>query len=237
MLCPTAGPAQNLIQSNLFIDPINGLDESVDLYGNLCHRVIFPPGITTVTAECQAEVADEIDVDPDAPFVSVSDLPPELMHYLLPSRYCQSDLMLALASKIVRRAQPGYAQVEAIRSWIRRKVKYKYGSSGPSTSALDTAKSRKGVCRDFSHLGIALCRAIRIPARIVSGYLYQLDPMDLHLWFEAYLGGRWYTFDATQDAPRGNRIVVAYGRDAADVAMLSEYGPLSIQQMNVWVNA
>jgi transglutaminase-like putative cysteine protease len=114
-------------------------------------------------------------------------------------------------------------------------VKYKYGTSDASTSAVDTAKKRVGVCRDFSHLGIALCRALRIPARMVVGYLHELDPMDLHAWFEAYVGGRWYTFDATQKTPKGNRIVVAYGRDAGDVAQLTEYGPLKTTAMSVWV--
>jgi transglutaminase-like putative cysteine protease len=99
-------------------------------------------------------------------------------------------------------------------------LRYKYGVSNASTSAIDTAKKRAGVCRDFSHLGIALCRALRIPARMVVGYLRLLGPMDLHAWFEAFVGGRWYTFDSTQKRPRGNRIVIAYGCDAADVAQL-----------------
>ena len=98
---------------------------------------------------------------------------------------------------------------------------------------MDTAKRRAGVCRDFAHLGIALCRALRIPARMVVGYLYQLEPMDLHAWFEAFVGGRWYTFDATQKRPRGNRIIIGFGRDAADVAQLSEYGPLKTTSMSV----
>jgi transglutaminase-like putative cysteine protease len=121
-------------------------------------------------------------------------------------------------------------------------VKYQYGTSDASTSAVDTAKTRIGVCRDFAHLGIALCRSYSIPARMVVGYLYQLDPMDLHAWFEAYLGdrgstteGRWFTFDATQSEPRGNRIAIAYGRDATDVALATQYGPLTLNEMHVWV--
>jgi transglutaminase-like putative cysteine protease len=102
---------------------------------------------------------------------------------------------------------------------------------------MDTAKRRAGVCRDFAHLGIALCRALRIPPRMVVGYLYQLEPMDLHAWFEAFVGGRWYTFDPTQKRPRGNRIIIGYGRDAADVAQLSEYGLLKTTSMSVWVKA
>ncbi|RYF29408.1 MAG: transglutaminase family protein, partial [Comamonadaceae bacterium] len=115
-------------------------------------------------------------------------------------------------------------------------VEYKYGVSDGSTDALDTLDTGSGVCRDFAHIGASLCRALRIPARMVVGYLYELDPMDMHAWFEAYVGGRWYTFDATQSEPRGGRLVVAYGRDAADVAFLSNYGPLEIGDMKVTVH-
>ena len=109
--------------------------------------------------------------------------------------------------------------------------------STATTDAIDTLNQGAGVCRDFAHVGIALCRSLSIPARIVVGYLHGLDPMDLHAWFEAFVGNRWYTFDATQDAPRGGRIVLAYGRDAADVAFISDYGmaPLEVTQMHVAV--
>lgn len=237
MMRPVTGPAQLIHASSVQVDPELHYDEFQDLYGNHCQRLMLPAGTLFITATCEAGVADEMDVDLGAGFTSVDELPDYVVHYLLPSRYCQSDLMLDLASRIIRGAPPGYGQVEAIRSWIHSKIKYKYGSSGPTTTAMDTAKSRKGVCRDFAHLGITLCRALRIPARIVSGYLYQLEPMDLHAWFEVFVGGRWYTVDATQKEPRGNRIVIAYGRDAADIALMSEYGPLRIENMEVWVNA
>ena len=108
--------------------------------------------------------------------------------------------------------------------------------SDGSTDALDTLADGAGVCRDFSHVAIGLCRALRIPARLVVGYLHQLEPMDMHAWFEAFVGGRWYTFDATQAEPRGGRIVLAYGRDAADVAFLSNYGPLEVTEMAITVD-
>ena len=139
------------------------------------------------------------------------------------------------AAEIVAGAAPGYAQVEVIRAWIQHNIEYKYGVSNESTDALETLEAGAGVCRDFSHIGIALCRSLGIPARMVVGYLYQLDPMDLHAWFEAHVGGRWYTFDATQVQPRGGRIVVAYGRDAADVAFLSNYAALETVGMQVKV--
>jgi transglutaminase-like putative cysteine protease len=140
------------------------------------------------------------------------------------------------AQKIVGKTKPGYDQVEKIRAWIHENVEYKYGVSTASTSALETLQERAGVCRDFSHLGMTLCRALQIPTRMVVGYLYKLDPMDMHAWFEAFVGGRWYTFDATQPKPRGGRITVAYGRDAADVALFSEYGPINMEKMHVTVD-
>lgn len=237
MIEPVSGPAQVIHQSSVTLEPMTPHVKTVDVYGNACQRVVLPAGISVIKAEVTASVPDVIDVDPSAPFTPVQDLPDNALHYLLPSRYCQSDLLLDLATKVIENAPPGYGQAEAIRSWIHHNITYQYGSSGPTTTAMDTADSRMGVCRDYAHLGIALCRAVRIPARMVSGYLYQLDPMDLHAWFEAFVGGRWYTFDATQDQPRGNRIILAYGRDAADTAQLSEYGNLVMKGMHVRVDA
>ena len=121
--------------------------------------------------------------------------------------------------------------MEAIRHWIHSNLVYQYGVSDATTDALDTLAHGAGVCRDFSHVGVAFTRALKIPARMVVGYLHTLDPMDMHAWFEAFIDGRWYTFDATQAQPLGGRIVVAYGRDAADVAFVSNYGPLEMGEM------
>ena len=136
-------------------------------------------------------------------------------------------------------ARPGYAQAEKIRAWIHQHLAYRYGVSSATTDALDTLAHGAGVCRDFAHVGIALCRSLQIPARMVVGYLHGLEPMDLHAWFEAFVGGRWYTFDATQATPRGGRIVLAYGHDAADVAFISDYGAqaLQVDEMRVKVAA
>ncbi|MDQ3469810.1 MAG: transglutaminase family protein, partial [Actinomycetota bacterium] len=131
---------------------------------------------------------------------------------------------------------PGYPQVEAIRSFIERNIVYQYGTSSMSTSAVETLEAGAGVCRDFAHLGIALCRSVDLPARMVVGYLHELQPMDQHAWFEAYVGGRWFTFDATQPTPRGNRVTVAYGRDAADVALVTQFGPMQLLTMAVFVH-
>lgn len=237
MLEPLSGAAQLVLQSSVCVDPPTPHVDIVDCFGNSCQRLILPAGTSVITAAITASVPDEIDVHPTAPFTPVQDLPDGILHYLLPSRFCQSDLLLDLAQEVTAAAAPGYPQVAAIRDWIHQNIEYRYGTSGPATSAVDTAKSRQGVCRDYAHLGISLCRALRIPARMISGYLYQLDPMDLHAWFEAFVGGRWYTIDATQPQPRGNRIIVGYGRDAADIAQMSEYGEVQMKDMKVHVDA
>ncbi len=172
-----------------------------------------------------------------ATLMPVQHLPTDLLHYLLPSRYCQSDQLSALAAFIVGDALPNYLQVAKIRTWIHHHIRYEAGSSDSSTSALEIVNSKRGVCRDFAHLGIALCRAINVPARMVVGFLHQLKPMDLHAWFEAFIGGRWFTFDATEDVTRGNRIVVAYGRDAADVALATLFGAFTMTNMKITVTA
>jgi transglutaminase-like putative cysteine protease len=140
-----------------------------------------------------------------------------------------------MAYEVVGATVPGYDQVEAIRAWIHDNIAYLPGSSSASTSARETVEQRQGVCRDFAHLGITLCRSLDIPARLVVGYLYRLKPMDLHAWFEAFVGGRWYIFDATQHEPRGGRIAIAYGRDAADVALATFFGAMQLKNMHVWV--
>lgn len=209
--------------------------EYVDGYGNLCQRLVAPAGSFSVHTECEVETADTIDVAAGAPFTPVEALPDAVLQFLLPSRYCQSDQFGELAQEIAGNATPGYDQAEAVRAWINQTVTYRYGTSDASTTARDTAEQRVGVCRDFAHLGIALCRSLTIPARMVVGYLYQLDPMDLHAWFEAYVDRRWYTFDATQQQARGGRIVIAYGRDAADVALATQFGPARLGEMHVSV--
>jgi transglutaminase-like putative cysteine protease len=237
ILRPRSGLAQWLAAERYTLDPWMPSTEHVDPYGNLCQRFTVPAGGMCVAVEMTVMTEDAISVDLQAPHTPVEALPDDALHYLLPSRYCPSDTMFTEALRIVGDAAPGYAQVEAIRAWIHANITYRYGVSNASTDAADTLGHGAGVCRDFSHLGVSLCRALQIPARLVVGYLWQLDPMDMHAWFEAFVGGRWYTFDATQAEPRGGRIVLAYGRDAADVAFLSDYGqqPLQVTAMTVEV--
>lgn len=236
MLRPRSGTAQWVVSERYGITPWVRPREYEDAFGNLCQRFTAPAGSTVLDVCSDLIVDGELAVDFEAGPTPIDLLPDDVLVYLLQSRYCPSDKMEERARAIVQSAAPGYAQVEAIRRWIRDNHEYRYGVSHGSTDALDTMEARAGVCRDFAHIGAALCRALRIPARLVVGYLYQLDPMDLHAWFEAFVGGRWYAFDATQEHPRGGRVVLAYGRDAADVAFLSNYADMQVVDMQVGVN-
>jgi transglutaminase-like putative cysteine protease len=235
MLRPRSGAAQWLASESYQFDPAVRPTEYVDAYGNLCQRFEVQPGPMRIRWSAVVETDDVIRVDPYAAATPVSSLPDDALQFLLQSRYCPSDKVQAQALQIVGDLPAGYAQVEAIRAWVHHNIIYQYGVSSATTDAIDTLHAGAGVCRDFSHIGISFCRALRIPARMVVGYLYQLDPMDLHAWFEAFIDGRWYTFDSTQSQPRGGRIVVAYGRDAADVAFISNYGGLTTTSLKAWV--
>ena len=235
MLRPRSGQAQWLASESYQFDPPMRPTEYVDTYGNLCQRFEIQPGPMRIKWSAIVETDDFIRVEPNAPATPISHLPDDALQFLLQSRYCPSDKMLDQALQIVGSLPSGYSQVEAIREWIHRNIVYQYGVSNAATDAIDTLNAGAGVCRDFAHIGISFCRALRIPARMVVGYLYQLDPMDLHAWFEAFIDGRWYTFDGTQSQPRGGRIVVAYGRDAADVAFISNYGGLVTTSLTAWV--
>ena len=236
LLRPRSGDAQWVCNERFRFDPPLHPTEYVDGFGNLCQRFVAPPGRLHLRANATVETDDHIAVHLDAPATPVQALPDAVLQFLLQSRYCPADGMAALAEQITAGCEPGYAQVEAIRAWVHARIAYRYGVSNEYTCALDTLADAAGVCRDFAHVGIALCRSLAIPARMVVGYLYQLEPMDLHAWFEAFVGGRWYTFDATQTHPRGGRIVLAYGRDAADVAIASTYGTLTTVALKVWVH-
>lgn len=235
MLRPRSGAAQWMVSERYELTPWVPTTEYTDPSGNLCQRFTVPEGGMTIEVDVVMEAEDALAVEPLAPPTPVTHLPEHTLMYLLQSRYCPSDKMGEQAQRIVQGLQPGYPQVEGIRRWIHDNLKYEHGVSDATTDAMETLEHGAGVCRDFSHVGIALTRALQIPARQVVGYLHNLDPMDMHAWFEAFLEGRWYAFDATQDQPRGGRIVVGYGRDAADVAFISNYGPLEIEEMKVQV--
>ncbi len=224
MLRARSGAQQWVGRETYLMTPSVAAHEFSDAYGNLCQRLIAPPGEFVIHTAADVMTADVIDVAPGARFDEVQLLPDGVLTYLLPSRYCESDLFFEMASGIVNGVAPGYDQVACITDWLRREVRFNSASVHDYMGATEVNQRREGVCRDLAHLGIALCRALCIPARMVVGYLHGLVPMDLHAWFEAYVGGRWYTFDPTQDAPRGGRVAVAYGHDAANVAIFTQYG-------------
>jgi transglutaminase-like putative cysteine protease len=237
MLRPRSGQSQWVLGQRYELTPAVPAREYQDPYGNLCQRFVVPRGEMTLEVTSEVEVAAQVAVDPHACFTPVERLPDDVLVYLLQSRYCPSDAMDEQAREIVQGTAPGYAQAARICEWIHGRLAYRYGVSDASTCARKTLQDGAGVCRDFAHVGVALCRALRMPARFVVGYLHELDPMDMHAWYEVYLGDAWYTFDPTQDRPRGGRIVVAYGRDATDVAFLSSYAPLEVVEMSVAVRA
>ncbi|CAG5018646.1 hypothetical protein DYBT9275_06043 [Dyadobacter sp. CECT 9275] len=238
MLRPRRQDGQSVIREGFEIDPPVPFSEYTDIYGNPCQRAVLPVGQVTITTEVQAQVNPTKPIPVPVPgYVMIGDLPDEVMHYILPSRYCQSDLpeINKLAMEIAGNFKPGYDQVEEIRKWIHQNVTYQYGVTDSTTTALDIARNRIGVCRDFTHLAIALCRNLCIPARMTVGYLDKLQEMDLHAWFEVYIGNDWYTFDAVQQQTEGYRIEIAHGRDAADVAMITQFGNATLQSLHVEV--
>ncbi len=236
MLRPRSGWAQWVMREQFHIHPQVPVIEFTDVYGNSCQRIVMPPGDFQIDVQFRVEVQDQVEMDLHAPIMPIQDLPTDLLHYLLPSRYCQSDVLASLANSIIGQPSFTYNDIAKIHDWIHRSIAYTPGSSDTSTSAVDTARDLQGVCRDYAHLGIALCRALDVPARMVVGFLHELQPMDLHAWFEAYIGNRWYAFDSMQSVTQGNRIVVAYGRDAADVALATLFGPFQLNFMDVTVN-
>lgn len=225
MLRPRSGAQQWVAREEYRLQPSTPVFEFTDDYGNLCQRLIAPAGTFEVYTSAEVMTADSIDQAPGAPFVEIQNLPDAVLSYLLPSRYCESDRFHQMASEITAGQMPGYDQVAAIVRWLRETINYSPGSSEIPVSAAEVNSRQVGVCRDLAHLGIALCRSLSIPARMVVGYLHALEPMDLHAWFEAYVGGRWYTFDATQAELKGGYVAVGYGRDAADVAVFNQFGP------------
>jgi transglutaminase-like putative cysteine protease len=217
--------------------------EYVDSFGNFCWRLTAPAKPFTVRYDAIVETDREPDVvHAGVPLTPVQDLPDETLVFTLPSRFAQSDLLMDDAWRLFGQTAPTWERIQAVCDWVHGNVAYEGGSSGPRTTALDVFQSQKGVCRDFALLAVAFCRALNIPARYTFGYLPDIavpppdTPMDFHAWFEAYLGGRWYTFDARHNRPRIGRVIVGYGRDVADVALSTSYGSVQLHNFTVWAD-
>lgn len=229
---------QNVIEENIQIEPSDDFEEYVSPFvENRYIRIIAPPGNLQISYYATVELS-KFNHNPDSiPEIPPAKIPLETLYYLSPSRYCESDRLMRLAQHEFGNLKPGYARVTAICNWIYENVTYLSGSTNSHTSAYDTATERAGVCRDFAHLGIAFCRALNIPARFVSAYAYGLEPPDFHACFEAYLGERWYLFDATRLAPLEGIIRIGTGRDAADVSFATIFGPAQMEKMKLFVES
>lgn len=203
--------------------------------GNRYVRFKTEPGDLTVDYEAEVEL-DLHRADPaSVPQVPVPELPFEVLPHLYPSRYCQSDRLPRAAQADFGNLDVGHVRVTGICNWIHEQIEYQRGTSDVHTSAVDTLVDRAGVCRDFAHLGIALCRAMGIPARYASAYAWRLDPPDFHGVFEAWLGGRWWWFDATRQAALDGLVRIGVGRDASEVAFATIHGGAKSTGMKVWI--
>jgi transglutaminase-like putative cysteine protease len=215
----------------------------VDALGNVCRRLMLPEGRSVIRFDAYAEVPPEPDaVDTGAVEIPPEALPDAVLSYTLPSRFCPSDELGDFAWELFGALPQGWPRVHAISDWVHREVSFDYCDTASTTTALDVLASRAGVCRDFAHLGVALCRALSIPARYAFGYLPDIGvppsdtPTDFCAWMEVYLGGQWWTFDPRNGQPRSGRVLIGRGRDALDVAMVSTFGVVELESMVVWAD-
>jgi transglutaminase-like putative cysteine protease len=227
---------QIILQEDFHSDAHIEIEEYINsATGNRYFRLNAPPGDLQISYRVTVGLSPYYS-DPNTVFeVEPANLPLDILCYVYPSRYCQSDRLLNFVAAEFGDLVPGYSRVTAICNWIYDNVLYLSGSTNSLTSACDTVIERVGVCRDFAHLGIAFCRALNIPARFVSGYASGLNPVDFHAWFEAYLGDRWYIFDPTRLVSQNALIRVGIGRDAADVSFATIFGLAQMNQMNLFI--
>jgi transglutaminase-like putative cysteine protease len=213
------------------LEPEVPIERYVDSFGNNCSRFLAQAGILRIHNSTLIEDSGEPDPRvPDAKQHPVEELPSDILRFLMGSRYCETDLLSQVASELFGQTPPGWARVQAVCDWVYSKVEFGYAYARPTKTALDVYLERTGVCRDFQHLAITFCRCLNIPARYAAGYLGDIgivlppSPMDFSAWFEVYLDGRWWTFDARHNRPRIGRVVMATGRDATDIAITTSFG-------------
>jgi len=221
-----------VVPDHVCTDPALPLVAYRDGFGNWCSRIVAPAGDTRIFAEGivrDTGLSDE--VASSAPQLAIEDLPEETLVYLLGSRYCETDRLLSEAWRLFGHTQPGWSRVQAICEFVHRHIKFGYQFARRTKSAWEAYSEGAGVCRDYAHLALTFSRCMNIPARYCTGYLPDIgvpaapEPMDFAGWFEAFLGGRWYTFDARNLVPRIGRVLIARGRDASDVAIATTFGP------------
>jgi transglutaminase-like putative cysteine protease len=241
LIKPRNDRTQHIEKEWLTFEPKVGPHEFFDSHGNVVHRFVLPPGRTSIRHDAFVAVPslpenhgarDEV--------VPIEELPADLLRYTLPSRYCDSDKLLDFAFEHFGTVPHGVQRVQAICDWVHQNVEYRWGAGSALTAASDIIGQRFGVCRDFAHTAIALCRTFNLPARYVTGYVPDVafqdpgTPMDFHAYFEVYIGNQWQTFDARFNVPRIGRIKIACGRDAVDGAFSTVYGAAQLVHFNVW---
>lgn len=212
----------------------------VDMFGNVCTRIVAPAGLIEIRNEfliADSGLPDE--VAPNARQLDVAELPDDILVYLLGSRYCDTQKLSDLAWWQFGHTVPGWQRVQAICDYVHQRISFGYHHARNDRTAFEGHEERIGVCRDFAHLAVTLCRCMNIPARYVTGYLGDIGvppdptPMDFSGWYEVYLSGKWYTFDARHDEPRIGRILMATGRDAADVALSTSFGRMELRKFHI----
>lgn len=228
-------PRQIVLSERLNIDPFIKAEELVSPIdpNRLLRFEIDKPGAIKLTYNATVDNYCEINDFSQVSETPVSRMDAAILPYLAPSRYCQSDKLYRLANNLFGHIKNPFEKVTALTTWINKNVQYLSGSTNAQTSAFDTVTEQSGVCRDFAHLGIALCRALTIPARYFTGYAYQLNPADFHACFEAYLGNHWVLFDATGLVPLNGLVKIAAGRDAADTALANIFGDVIFTTIQV----
>jgi len=224
----------------LCIEPAAQINSFIDSFGNRCARFVAQQGplrLSSSTLIYDSGLPDR--VSPDAREIPVQELPFEVLRYLYNSRYCEVDRFSTIALELFGAVPPGWSRVQAICDWIHTRVSFGYQHARPTKTALDVYTERFGVCRDFQHLAVTMCRALNIPARYATGYLGDIgvpnsaSPMDFSAWFEVYLEDRWWTFDARHNQPRIGRVLMATGRDASDVAITTSFGMANLTHFTI----
>ncbi|WP_291298186.1 transglutaminase family protein [Elioraea sp.] len=231
------GPAE------LALDPPIPVRGYTDGFGNHCSRIVAPAGRVTIST--RLTVMDPGTVDVQAPAAwqrPVEELPDEMLIYLLGSRYCDTDRLSDMAWSLFGQGPKGWAMVQAICDFVHERIAFGYEHARATRTASEAFEERRGVCRDYAHLAVTLCRCLNIPARYCTGYLGDIGmpppygPMDFAAWFEVYLDDRWHTFDARNNTPRIGRILMARGRDATDVAIVTTFGPCTLSGFSVFTD-
>jgi transglutaminase-like putative cysteine protease len=227
----------------LIVRPSVPVNAYRDTYGNWCSRIVAPAGRVTLTAD--ATLNDSGLPDTRAPFArqrALEELPADTLVFLLGSRYCETDLLFDVAWKLFGNGPTGWERVQKICDFVHNHIQFGYAHASSTKTAFQVYNDPKGVCRDYAHLAVALCRCMNIPARYCTGYLSDIGipppyaPMDFAGWFEAYLDDSWYTFDPRNNQARIGRILIARGRDAADVAITTSFGPAKLESFRVWTD-